>query len=69
MQGLSQSTSTIAWTLARGRLIDDLQNAVLGNYQSVLQLVGILNNGQSDKRFLDEIIDRCKLEILNKQVI
>lgn len=60
-RGLSQSASAISWTLERGRMIDDLQNAVLGNYQCILQLVGILNDGQSDKRFLDEIIDRCNI--------
>jgi hypothetical protein len=59
-RGLSQSASAISWTLERGSMIDDLQNAILGNYQCILQLVGILSNGQSDKRFLDEIIDRCK---------
>lgn len=66
--GLNKSTSAIAWTLERGRLIDDLQNAVLGNYQCILQQVGILSNGQNDKRFLDEIIDRCNLKLINLQV-
>jgi hypothetical protein len=50
----------IDWALARGPVIEDLRNAILGNYQCILQLVGLLSDGQLDKRILDAIIDRCK---------
>ena len=53
--------SAIDWALARGPLIDDLKNAVLGNYQYILQLVSVLQSGSKSKRLLDEVINRCNV--------
>jgi hypothetical protein len=63
-QGLSSKASprsAIDWALARGPLIEDLRNAIQGNYQCILQLLGLLSQGSLTKRILDEIIDRCTL--------
>jgi hypothetical protein len=54
--------SAIDWALARGPLIEDLKNAVLGNYQYILQLVSVIQNGSEIKRILDEVINRCKVD-------
>ncbi|KAI9144841.1 inositol hexakisphosphate-domain-containing protein [Paraphysoderma sedebokerense] len=51
--------SAIEWALARGDLIDNLKNAVLGNYQFIQDLARVLENGHSTKKLLDEIINRC----------
>ncbi|KAI9328029.1 inositol hexakisphosphate-domain-containing protein [Zopfochytrium polystomum] len=55
----ASTRSAIEWALARGPLIDDLKNAVLGNYQHILQLVSVLQNGSDNKKILDEAINRC----------
>jgi hypothetical protein len=67
-QGLSSKASprsAIDWALARGPLIEDLRNAIQGNYQCILQLLGLLSQGSLTKRILDEIIDRCMMFILH----
>lgn len=66
-QGLSSKASprsAIDWALARGPLIEDLRNAIQGNYQCILQLLGLLSQGSLTKRILDEIIDRCMYLLL-----
>lgn len=52
--------SAIEWALARSSLIDSLRNAIMGNYHHILSLASVLENGQSDKRLLDIVINRCK---------
>ena len=51
--------SAIEWVLARGDYIENLRDAILGNYDVVLKLVSVLNNGNQSKRTLDDIIDKC----------
>ena len=51
--------SAIEWALARSTLIDNLKNAILGNYNIILALASVLENGGADKRLLDKIINRC----------
>ena len=53
--------SAIEWALARGQVIDDLKNAILGNYTVVLQLTSVLQDGAYCKRLLDDILDSCTL--------
>jgi hypothetical protein len=55
--------SAIEWALARSTLIDSLRNAIMGNYQTILSLASVLENGQSDKRLLDIVINRCNLQL------
>ncbi|KAJ1570068.1 hypothetical protein HK096_003163 [Nowakowskiella sp. JEL0078] len=60
-KGLSSKVepgSAIHWALARGPLIEDLKNAVMGNYQCILQLASVLRNGSHWKKLLDAIINR-----------
>lgn len=52
--------SAIEWALARGNLIDNLKNAILGNYQSITALASVLDSGAYSKKLLDAVIDRCK---------
>lgn len=52
--------SAIEWALARGQLIDDLRNAIMGNYQCILQLASVLHDGGYCKKVLDQVIDRGK---------
>ncbi|KAI8809960.1 inositol hexakisphosphate-domain-containing protein [Cladochytrium replicatum] len=61
--------SAVDWALARGQMIDDLKNAVLGNYLVVLQLVSVLSEGRSCKRLLDEVIDQCEVMMNIREVI
>ncbi|KAI9175819.1 hypothetical protein H9P43_006183 [Blastocladiella emersonii ATCC 22665] len=55
--------SAIEWALARGSLVDHLKAAVLGNYQVVLDLARVLDDGAAEKRLLDHLIDRCDVII------
>ncbi|KAJ3409888.1 hypothetical protein HDV05_004169 [Chytridiales sp. JEL 0842] len=71
-KGLSSKMSprsAIDWALARGPLIDDLKNAVLGNYQCILQLASVLQSGAESKKLLDEVINRCDAMINLREVI
>ncbi|KAJ3117238.1 hypothetical protein HDU96_007497 [Phlyctochytrium bullatum] len=71
-RGLSSKMSprsAIDWALARGALIDDLKNAVLGNYQCILQLTSVLQDGVDSKRLLDEAINRCDVVLNLREVI
>lgn len=59
LSGHGVSHSAIDWALARCPIIDDLRNAVLGNYQCVLQLTSVIKNGTKIKRIVDEAINKC----------
>ncbi|KAI7872941.1 inositol hexakisphosphate-domain-containing protein [Spinellus fusiger] len=50
--------SAIEWTLERGSYVENLKEAILGNYQSVLSVASVLDSGVYSKRMLDEVIDR-----------
>ncbi|KAJ3086244.1 hypothetical protein HK102_013370 [Quaeritorhiza haematococci] len=61
--------SAVDWALARGALLDDLKNAVLGNYQVILQLASVLQSGSSCKKILDEVINRCDAMVNLREVV
>ncbi|KAG0188087.1 hypothetical protein DFQ28_005392 [Apophysomyces sp. BC1034] len=59
-QGLNSKMSprsAIEWTLERGSLIENLKEAIMGNYQSVVSLTSLLDSGIYSKKMLDEVID------------
>ncbi|KAJ3366786.1 hypothetical protein GGF32_003430 [Allomyces javanicus] len=51
--------SPVEWALARGSLIDHLKSAALGNYQVMLDLARVLDDGLALKRLVDDLVDRC----------
>lgn len=53
--------SAIDWALERGTLIENLKEAIMGNYQCIVSLTSVLDSGSYSKRLLDELIDRCML--------
>ncbi|KAI9192964.1 inositol hexakisphosphate-domain-containing protein [Polychytrium aggregatum] len=67
--GKVKNRSAIEWALARGPLIDDLKNAIMGNYQCILQLCSVLQDGNDSKKLLDAIIDRCDIMINLREAI
>ncbi len=69
LSGQGGGRSAIEWVLARGNMIDDLKNAILGNYQIILQLTSVLPGGLATKRLLDEMIDRNDVMINLREVI
>ncbi|KAI8635991.1 inositol hexakisphosphate-domain-containing protein [Parasitella parasitica] len=52
------SRSAIEWVLERGSLIENLKDAIMGNYQSIVSLTTVLESGTFSKRILDCVIDR-----------
>ncbi|ORX60585.1 hypothetical protein DM01DRAFT_1332719 [Hesseltinella vesiculosa] len=50
--------SAIEWALERGNNLDNLKEAIVGNYHSVASLTSVLENGDFHKRLLDEMIDQ-----------
>lgn len=54
------SHSAIEWVLQRGSLIENLKEAIMGNYQSIVSLTTVLDSGTYSKKILDTVIDRCK---------
>ncbi|KAG1113978.1 hypothetical protein G6F42_014315 [Rhizopus arrhizus] len=52
------SRSAIEWVLERGSLIENLKEAIMGNYQSIVSLTTVLESGTFSKRILDSVIDR-----------
>lgn len=55
------SHSAIEWVMQRGSMIENLKEAVMGNYQSISSLTTVLESGTFSKKVLDVVIDRCKL--------
>lgn len=51
--------SAIEWMLQRSSRVDDLKNAILGNYQVIMKLSSVLEQGTEDKRLLDLLVNRC----------
>ncbi|KAJ8323879.1 hypothetical protein O5D80_007110 [Batrachochytrium dendrobatidis] len=51
--------STIEWAVSKGALIDDLKEAILGNFHCIQQLIAVLADGNSAKKALDQAINRC----------
>lgn len=52
--------SAIEWVIERGNNMDNLMDAIKGNYQSVTALTSVLESGVFSKCILDEMIDQCK---------
>ncbi|KAI8984466.1 inositol hexakisphosphate-domain-containing protein [Mycotypha africana] len=52
------SKSAVEWILERGPLIENLKDAIMGNYQSIISLTTVLESGTYSKKLLDTIIDR-----------
>ncbi|KAI9473878.1 MAG: inositol hexakisphosphate-domain-containing protein [Benjaminiella poitrasii] len=52
------SRSAIEWTLERGLLVENLKEAIMGNYQSIVALTTVLESGTFSKKILDTVIDR-----------
>lgn len=50
--------SAIEWALSRGDMIENLKEAVKGNYQTITALSGVLDSGYFSKKMLDQIIDQ-----------
>ncbi|TPX31687.1 hypothetical protein SmJEL517_g05062 [Synchytrium microbalum] len=69
LEGKIGMRSTVDRVLARPAVIDDLKNAVLGNYQVVLQLASVLQQGARTKRVLDEVVNQCDVMINLREVI
>ncbi|KAI8354158.1 inositol hexakisphosphate-domain-containing protein [Blakeslea trispora] len=51
------SRSAAEWMLERGSWIENLKEALLGNYQSIMSLTTVLESGTFSKRILDLLID------------
>lgn len=41
-------------------MIENLKEAVMGNYQSIVSLTTVLDSGTFSKKILDAVIDSCK---------
>lgn len=52
--------SAIEWVIERGNNMDNLMDAIQGNYQSVAALTSVLESGVFSKCILDAMIDQCK---------
>ncbi|KAI8393383.1 inositol hexakisphosphate-domain-containing protein [Radiomyces spectabilis] len=50
--------SAIEWTLERSVMIENLKEAIMGNYQAIVALTSVLDSGIYSKKMLDEVIDR-----------
>ncbi|KAI8970529.1 inositol hexakisphosphate-domain-containing protein [Pilobolus umbonatus] len=50
--------SSVEWLLERGSLIENLKEAIMGNYQSIVSLTAVLESGTFSKKLLDTIIDK-----------
>ncbi|KAI7904707.1 inositol hexakisphosphate-domain-containing protein [Cokeromyces recurvatus] len=52
------SKSAIEWALEEGSLIENLKEAIMGNYQSIIALTTVIEHGIFSKKILDTVIDR-----------
>ena len=59
LQNTTADRDALQLALCRGVMLDDLRNAICGNYQIILQLLSVLSDGQAAKNTLDQAIDRC----------
>ena len=55
----SRSKSAIEMLLTQPGLLDNLRRGYLGNYSSILSLLGCLDDGFEAKRLADRVIDAC----------
>ncbi|KAI8638964.1 inositol hexakisphosphate-domain-containing protein [Parasitella parasitica] len=60
-QGLGSKMSprsAIEWALERGTMIENLKEAIMGNYHVITALTAVLDSGNFSKKMLDEVIDQ-----------
>eukprot|EP00835_Amoeboradix_gromovi_P005034 NODE_437_length_8620_cov_0.295857.p1 type:complete len:1033 gc:universal NODE_437_length_8620_cov_0.295857:8421-5323(-) len=51
--------SAIQFAITKQHLLENLINAVAGNYQVIVDLIRILDKGLEIKKFVDDLIDEC----------
>lgn len=51
--------SAVEWVLARSSILDRLKTGIMGNYNLVMSLASVLENGLGVKQLLDDVINRC----------
>lgn len=49
--------SAIEWALQRGNIIENLKEAIMGNYTVITSLTAVLDSGNFSKKILDAVID------------
>ncbi|CAO3641156.1 unnamed protein product [Mucor fragilis] len=60
-QGLDSKMSprsAIEWALERGTMIENLKEAIMGNYHVITALTAVLDSGNFSKKMMDEVIDQ-----------
>ncbi|KAG1112400.1 hypothetical protein G6F42_014754 [Rhizopus arrhizus] len=60
-QGLNSKMSprsAIEWALERGTMIENLKEAIMGNYHVITALTAVLDSGNFSKKMMDEVIDQ-----------
>lgn len=53
-------SSAVDWALDSRKLMENLKEAIMGNYRAMISLTSVLDNGAFNKKLLDELIDECK---------
>ncbi|KAI9496168.1 inositol hexakisphosphate-domain-containing protein [Zychaea mexicana] len=57
------SGSIMEWVLDRGRLLENLKEAIMGNYRCIISLTSVLDSGTYSKKLLDQVIDRSDVVV------
>lgn len=57
--GQSMGQSAVQWALQRRNLLDNLRQALLGDYKPIVDLTRALKDGQNSKNIVDAVIDEC----------
>jgi hypothetical protein len=60
-----KNNSAVEMLLTQPGLLDNLRKGFLGNYSSILSLLGCLDDGFEAKRLADRVIDACKSALLH----
>lgn len=50
-------SSAVDWALDSRKLMENLKEAIMGNYRAMISLTSVLDNGAFNKKLLDELID------------
>jgi len=61
--GGPDNNSAIDILLTQPGLLDNLRRGYLGNYSSILSLLGCLDDGFEAKRSADRVIDACEFAL------
>jgi hypothetical protein len=62
LESNTNSKSVIEWAFEKSQVIENLKEAIIGNYYPVVSLISVLEHGSYCKRLLDKIIDQCRLQ-------